>query len=398
MTLHILLVDDEYSKAEAVVSALKQVDPSATFEHQSNARSARECLRRTKFDLMLIDVNLPDYMGGPIVSDAGFQLFDAIFSDHQIHDLPEMVFISAREDAIAETTASAAKRAGVFLAYSSHTTGWREALSAKARLLLRRRRAATRREVDVAIVTALRTPELEAVLKLPYGWTGPERFGSDPTGYHFGTDSRGPTSIVAAASIRKGMASAAALAARMVERYKPKLVVMLGICAGIKGKADYGDIVVADPSWDWGSGKQAEEPSGSLIFKAAPYQSPLDARLSELARDLGQDAEILTRIRSQWPASKPSSALRVHVAPMASGASVVAHQPVVDEIAKQNRDLVAVEMEAYAVMAAAEGADARGLVIKSVCDFADATKADEWQPYAAHTSACFFHELLPSIL
>lgn len=398
MTLHILLVDDEYNKAEAVVSALRDVDSSVTFEHHSNAASARECLRQTKFDLMLIDVNLPDYMGGPIVADAGFQLFDAVFNDKQIQDLPEMVFISAKEDAIEQATASAARRGGVFLAYSSHTTGWRETLSAKARLLLRRRRATARREVDVAIVTALRAPELEAVLGLPYGWKGPERFGSDPTGYFFGVDPRGSTSIVAAASIRKGMASAAALAARMVERYKPRLVVMLGICAGVKGKAGYGDIVVADPSWDWGSGKQAEEASGSLVFKAAPYQSPLDARLSELARDLGQNAEALTRIRSQWPAQKPESALRVHVAPMASGASVIAHQPIVEEIAKQNRDLVAVEMEAYAVMAAAEGANTRGLVIKSVCDFADATKADDWQPYAAHTSAAFFHELLPSIL
>ncbi len=27
---------------------------------------------------------------------------------------------------------------------------------------------------------------------------------------------------------------------------------MLGICAGVKGKTELGDVIVADPSWDWG--------------------------------------------------------------------------------------------------------------------------------------------------
>ncbi len=33
------------------------------------------------------------------------------------------------------------------------------------------------------------------------------------------------------------------------------------------------------------------------------------------------------------------------------------------------------------------------LAIKSVCDFADAHKGDNWQAYAAYTSAAFFNQL-----
>ena len=61
-----------------------------------------------------------------------------------------------------------------------------------------------------------------------------------------------------------------------------------------------------------------------------------------------------------------------------------------------------IEVEAYGVMAAAYDAPARevrAFVMKSVCDFADQTKSDEHQAYAAYTSAAglrvFAERLLP---
>lgn len=69
---------------------------------------------------------------------------------------------------------------------------------------------------------------------------------------------------------------------------------------------------------------------------------------------------------------------------------------VAQEIANQNRDLIAIEMEAFAVMVATEYSTTRstvGIAIKSVCDFADSQKHDGWQPYAAYTSALFADEL-----
>ncbi|MFT4174003.1 MAG: hypothetical protein QM639_15665 [Rhodocyclaceae bacterium] len=77
---------------------------------------------------------------------------------------------------------------------------------------------------------------------------------------------------------------------------------------------------------------------------------------------------------------------------MASGASVIANENLASEISAQNKDLLAIEMEAYAVMAASEYLPFQGLksiVIKSVCDHADHRKNNDWQRYASYTSACF---------
>jgi len=93
----------------------------------------------------------------------------------------------------------------------------------------------------------------------------------------------------------------------------------------------------------------------------------------------------------------PEGKLEVHLGPMASGASVLAHDRAIEPIVEGHREVIAVEMEAYAVMAAADLCGTTPLVIKSVCDFADAKKSDDWQVYASYTSASYLAHLLPKL-
>ena len=54
-------------------------------------------------------------------------------------------------------------------------------------------------------------------------------------------------------------------------------------------------------------------------------------------------------------------------------------------------------MEAYGVMAAAYYSGPsrpRAVAIKSVCDFADPAKNNEWQAYAAYTSAALAYRFI----
>lgn len=182
--------------------------------------------------------------------------------------------------------------------------------------------------------------------------------------------------------------------------FRPKYLVMLGICAGIPGKNNLGDVIVADPGWDWGCGKRGIDPNGSPVFQAAPYQMPLNKGISQLASDLANDPSVLSAIRGGWTKEMPQGLFRIHVGPMASGASVIADDDSARLIATQNRELLAIEMEAYAVMAAAEYASdpkPTAIIIKSVCDYADANKNDDWQKYASYTSAAFADQLFRKI-
>ncbi|EHX1230218.1 hypothetical protein K3P62_004542, partial [Escherichia coli] len=65
----------------------------------------------------------------------------------------------------------------------------------------------------------------------------------------------------------------------------------------------------------------------------------------------------------------------------------LAFRGTVDDIADKHRKVTAIEMESYAVMAAAFSYDIPCAVIKSVCDLGNKHKADEIQNYCAYSSA-----------
>lgn len=96
-------------------------------------------------------------------------------------------------------------------------------------------------------------------------------------------------------------------------------------------------------------------------------------------------------------AASPENQCHVHIGPMACGTSVVANRDVLEKQARsQLQGTVALDMESYAVAYAAEHAvEPRPvpLIIKSVCDYADAQKSDQYQKFAAFTS-CEYAKLL----
>jgi nucleoside phosphorylase len=145
-----------------------------------------------------------------------------------------------------------------------------------------------------------------------------------------------------------------------------------------------------------GAGKRGAAKDGSPVFLAAPYQMGLNAVVSQLAKELAVDGRVLAAIRAGWEREVPAGMLSILVGPMASGSSVIADPDSAEVIGAQHKELIAIEMEGYAVMAAAEYSPTPkpiAIIIKSVCDFANPDKNDDWQSYAAYTSAAFAHQL-----
>lgn len=396
----ILIVDDEYPKAGMISDFLLSINKEINIVHATTSHDARLKVRDVAFDLILIDINLPASMGSTPNTLGGMDLFDMMMLDSASKLPLDILFITEKEDCLDQYNRESNTRGVLLCKFESSQDGWKKILAGKLKLTLARtkRNISINPTVDIAILTALGTPELDAVLRLPYNWQS-KRFHDDPTGYHLGEKKRGEYNlkIVAASARRKGMPSSSALAMKMVERFKPRLIVMLGMCAGVKDKVNLGDVIVADPAWDWGSGKISQHENGSEVFEAAPHQCTLDHHLSQLANESGADESVLNFIRSGWNKAVPQGQFRVHVGPLASGAVVLASEPAILPITKQHRELFGIDMEAYAVMAASDYARKNApisLVIKSVCDFADAKKSNEWQEYACYTSSAFFDRLL----
>lgn len=246
-------------------------------------------------------------------------------------------------------------------------------------------------KTDIAIVTALLAPELAAVLELPVTWEQ-VKVRHDATNYHvsrFAIGGKQLTAVATAAS-DKGLPGAAVAATKVIYSFRPKYLFVVGICAGLKGRAEFGDVLVADPAYDWGSGKIRKSANGEEIFHPAQYQLRLDETWRANFLDLKEDATWRTAVHANYNGIKPDNVFDIRVGPVASGASVLQNSDAVQRILGDHKDLLGVEMEIFSVMFAAHVAPAPrpvAIALKSVCDFGDEEKHDDYQKYAAYTSA-----------
>ena len=251
-------------------------------------------------------------------------------------------------------------------------------------------------ETDLGIICALDHPELAAVIKAlggPNAWReiGNARFAHIYRETHFTTNAGKRLKVVATTSTSMGLTAAAIATTQLVLQFRPRVVAMVGIAAGTRsGNKQFGDVLVADPSVDYNSGKVVVA-GGIRAFLPDPYPIGLNPRLRSLLHKYNGNHPIFSDIRQRWTGSLPKEVNHLHVGPLGAADQVIDDATRIEEIQKNWRKLIGVEMETYGVYRACEEAPEpkpRFVSFKAVCDFA-AEKTDSWQDYAAFVAAEF---------
>jgi nucleoside phosphorylase len=338
----------------------------------------------------VLDIALPLFPNESPKPTAGLDFLREITFDDDYLAPTFVVGITAFEENFDKLRAEFEKRSWPLYRSDANNISWLQNISA---LINHIDTSSTRitSKVDFAIVTALYDPELTAVLDLPWEWSGSMQL-DEATMYRQGTFSskNREFKVIATWPQRMGLVVSAALVTKINIAFRPRVIAASGICAGVRGKTSIGDMILASEAWTWESGKIVSTPRpGSL--QPDPHSFSASTPIITLVQDLQGDKAWLTRIRSGWKGSAADAeAPRIIAAPMASGSTVVADQETVQDILRQSRKTAAIDMEAYAVYAAsALGGNPIPLhfCVKSVCDFADDQKNDNFQSYAAYTSA-----------
>lgn len=392
--MKILLIDDERAKGRKLVPALMEKCGLALEDISlaGDASQGRAAMRSTAFDIVLLDLLLPaDAIGEPS-SSVSIDLLSEILEETALIKPSAIVGVTRDKAAMIDAAPHFTDALWSIVEVESTSDLWVDRI---IKLVNYQKSVSSQEKLeerflcDVAIVTALATPELRAVHALPWAWEVEEpldrativRRGSFTT-------SRRSYSVVSTAASRMGMVSTAVVASKIVSVMRPRFLVMTGICAGIESKTKLGDVIFADPCWDYQSGKHAFDNSLGSHFKVAPHQIGLSETVRVRADQLRRDSELWRRIEDEWPARR-SDRVSMHVGPLASGSAVVADESILPGIMNQRRDLLGIEMEAYGLLASAQGGGVKptAFVIKSVCDFASSLKNDNEQDYASYTSA-----------
>jgi nucleoside phosphorylase len=249
---------------------------------------------------------------------------------------------------------------------------------------------------DIGIVCALEHPELAAVIEALGGPAESEDVGDAryPHVYRqtkLVTESGKTLSVIATASTSMGLTAAAIVTTQMIVQFRPRIVLMIGIAGGTRdGGKQFGDVLVADPSVDYASGKIVKK-DGVRGFQPDPYPIGLNARVRSVLHKYRGAHPIFGEIRKGWTGAVPASPNRLHLGPLGAADQVIDDAERVVEIQQYWRKLIGIEMETYGVYRACHEAPEpkpRFISFKSVCDFA-AEKSDSWQAYAAYMAAAF---------
>lgn len=195
-----------------------------------------------------------------------------------------------------------------------------------------------------------------------------------------------PYTVVVTQLIEMGNPDAAIAATKVIQRWRPRNLLMVGIAGGVQGKAALGDVVVAQYAHYYEPAKLAADGvqhrdrqfnSDLLLYARAQHYEAADWK-----------GEIQT---ARPDADKEPKLPEVRFGPIACGDKVVANDDDLANIQRQSPKMVAVAMEGAGVAKAvlSDGNPPRYLEIRGVSDYAGPDKHDGWHEYAANAAAAF---------
>jgi nucleoside phosphorylase len=194
-------------------------------------------------------------------------------------------------------------------------------------------------ETDIGIVCALEQPEFAAVTEALGGseaWNsiGSAQFTHVYRGCRIVTDHGKQLSVVGTTSTSMGLTAASIVTTQLIMQFKPRIVVMIGIAAGTRdGNKQFGDVLVADPSVDYNTGKVVR--AGDIRgFLPDPYPIGLNPRLRSVLLKYTGNHHIFQDIRSEWKGRLPTGMNRLHVGPLGAADQVIDDATRVLEIQK----------------------------------------------------------------
>lgn len=401
--ISILIVDDNSLKVAAIKEVLFEFpEISSNIEIASDTNNGRRLLENNKYDLLILDLVLPNDFGDLETPENGIEFLNEISLDPNKKRPYHIIGISGYSEFINKFSHEFKKNLWYLIEYSVNEEEWKDVLRNKIEYLIdSKNELKSSKELeydfDIAIITAI-NKELDKILRLEGNWIEKKLY-NDATLYHIGQFKRNDNKIlriVAACAPQMGMCASSTLSMKLITSFKPKYLIMSGIAAGIKGEVELGDILIAEQVWDGASGKLRNDDKKGILFQPDPRYKVLDEDIKEKLLNIKAKRKYLDEIRTQYPGEAPKTVINIHIGPMASMPAVIQSDEEIEKIKLLSRKLIGIEMETYGVFySAAHCQKPRPTVlsVKSVCDFANEEKNDSYQDYAAYTSSALIHKL-----
>ncbi len=413
--LSILIIEDTPEKLAAIKDVINGVLENAKEPIVvTDIKQALDKLSNNYYDLLIVDMYIPFEWGvGESDPQNAINLLQQLPQDEDLISPFSVLAITKKEDLADEFKNKLEQLTVTLLQYKENSDSWKPQLQNRLKTISLAKKSLYNNQeydYDVAIINALQDPE-HTQLKRVFGFDW--KIVSHPldsfNNYYEGVlNDKDGKKIRCIATYANQMASIAssALTTKIIYNFRPKYLFMTGIAAGVSPDSmNYGDILIASEVFDGASGKiKTDKNTGETVFEPDVRQKAVNTEFVTIVTRLQSDRKLLNSISDNYTTNvgKPATQLAIHLGPMASVPAVLSCKQEIDKIVTHGRKLKGIEMESYGMFYAACNAikPLPKIVasLKSISDFADSKKSDDYQEYASYTSAALLKYIIENEL
>lgn len=397
-------MDDSSPKIKAVKKFLVESCSIASedIDLATCINEGRSQLYRNNYDLLLLDLVMPIAIGTEPDKEESPKFIDEIYTNVYIHIPIHIIGFSEFEDLLDVTKDKFEDKLWHLIKFKFDQNDWKTKLMNKVQHLIRtkemfKKSVEEKLSCDFGIICAL-DHEFSAMKSAFEGqcW---QKFYIEGLPFpfysvEFETINGNILKIVSCCSNQMGMQATAVVSSYMYSLFKVKTVFMTGICAGIKGKANIGDIIIAEDIFDYGSGKLITDSLNHAYLQPDYQHWPIDYDIKSSIHDFLEGLDVESEIRKYLKGNHLNNIngeIRIHTAPTACGSYVIANSAFAASLMVNERKLAGVEMEGYGLYTAGHIANKGFLMIKAVCDLADEEKNNSCQELCEYESGYFLY-------
>lgn len=379
--MNLLIIEDDRNKADTIAALASAISNGIRIKVSSSLADAVRTMEQISFDLIVLDFMLPLNESGPAI-DCGEELLQIVNASSR-NRAAGLVAVTAYSELV-ETLSQKFAEAGVIVCeYAKHTDAWQTTLTS----LIRKYAAkASRRFVIICALDKERRAfsKTTAVLEKAESIQGLDICNITVDGI---------LGVVIVCP-RMGLVNSSVISSLAIERFSPEILCMSGICAGISGESEIGQILIAHPCFEYQVGKYA--PTG---FEIEQYQISLSEELRQSLKIIASCDSLMESMYESFtddfiPHSRPK------IGTFVSGSAVVADETKVSEIVGQQRKLAGLDMEAFGLMQAGSLADSsiKTFSAKAVVDHAGESKGNKYHEAGCTISARFCVDAISKLL
>lgn len=405
----ILIVDDTEIKRETLRTLL--IDecniPTTSIFDAASIYDARKKMIEDVFDLVLLDLVLPNYTGEEPNKDDAPQFIDEIYSNPSIKIPNQIIGLTAYVEEFESMKIRFDDKVWHLFHYEIANKDWRNKIKQKVFHLLSNKELMynniiNRNKHDIGIICALEE-EYDQLLEA-FGQIWETKHISDfPIQYKTCTltNAFGETTRICAACVGKpGMVPTSIIASSMVDVFRVSCLFMTGFAAGIKyDNIKLGDIVIAKSIQDYSAGKLVVDPEDGN-YKLLHELNIVNASESLInnANSIISDVDLMSDIYKSLAKVnllQENNIVNAFISPTVCGPFVVAAEKAMDNIKTfADRKLQALDMEGFGLYMVGHFKKCRCLWIKGISDFADTHKGDAYHKQCAYASAKLLYHLI----